>query len=304
MKCIICGQEKDSTIEHIIPESIGNREFITHKVCKECNSGLGRNIDGYVLNSFPVKLMRKNMGLTGKKGGNINIFPNMLKDDNGNKYLVRDDKPLKAPKIESDERKIHIEASTEEEALSLARKILKRQRVSDEKIEEIINTRSAQKKVLESPTFPIDIDIDLSIFMLFGIKIAYEYACEILGDLYWNDPIAKTLRTELQKGAMINKTKLELDFDLIRKHVNICDPISKKINDYINIMKNECKLPIRHICMLHPDAEGKLICQIILLNNELLTFTVLISEDISKYKSCFGINQVVCVMDDGSMCKI
>ena len=45
--CIICGQYRECSLEHIIPKALGNETLKTYDVCKDCNSKLGDNVDSY-----------------------------------------------------------------------------------------------------------------------------------------------------------------------------------------------------------------------------------------------------------------
>ena len=52
--CIICRKSKSKSelnIEHISPESIGNKSLIIDSVCKECNSELGNKVDYEITNN-------------------------------------------------------------------------------------------------------------------------------------------------------------------------------------------------------------------------------------------------------------
>lgn len=57
--CIICKKIKESSIEHIIPESLGNQRFITKNVCETCNNRLGGRVEKIIsdipLNRFYAK---------------------------------------------------------------------------------------------------------------------------------------------------------------------------------------------------------------------------------------------------------
>ncbi|MCL2673858.1 MAG: HNH endonuclease [Defluviitaleaceae bacterium] len=48
--CIICNKIKHESLfekrgDHIIPETLSKRNFVTHRVCKDCNGGLGGTVD-------------------------------------------------------------------------------------------------------------------------------------------------------------------------------------------------------------------------------------------------------------------
>ena len=70
MKCIFCNRtnldfdEKNCfTEEHIIPKALGNEDLILNCVCKECNSKLGKYIDGYFVDNMLLKLPRQTVAV-------------------------------------------------------------------------------------------------------------------------------------------------------------------------------------------------------------------------------------------------
>lgn len=60
-KCLYCGRKdgKFSSVEHVVPESMGNKELILPKgiVCDRCNNGILAQLDKYILNYGPIKFM-------------------------------------------------------------------------------------------------------------------------------------------------------------------------------------------------------------------------------------------------------
>lgn len=71
MKCIFCLQTGDifHTIEHIVPESLGNKEdFLEDGVCDQCQNYFGREIENYVLSKTPFGFWRTLAGTLTKKG--------------------------------------------------------------------------------------------------------------------------------------------------------------------------------------------------------------------------------------------
>jgi len=78
--------------EHIIPESLGNRSFVTHRVCKECNGGLGGTVDAALKSESKVAQVRFDRNVSTKQrdpsmsrnvtGAKIGEFSLMAKDKN------------------------------------------------------------------------------------------------------------------------------------------------------------------------------------------------------------------------------
>ena len=74
-KCIICGAipcnnnpETAITFEHIIPESLGNRNFGGYFLCKKCNGKLGELVDAKLCNNSLIASIRLYFNLAGKSG--------------------------------------------------------------------------------------------------------------------------------------------------------------------------------------------------------------------------------------------
>lgn len=70
-RCIFCQCEGDvfHTIEHIVPESLGNTDdILENAVCDKCQNYLGREIENYVLSKTPFGFWRTMAGTPSKKG--------------------------------------------------------------------------------------------------------------------------------------------------------------------------------------------------------------------------------------------
>jgi len=95
--CIICDTTKHEALfekcgEHIIPQSLGNRNFVTHRVCKDCNGGLGGTVDAAIKKEFKVGQVRfdRNVSMKQKNpflsrnvtGANVGEFYLMAKKRN------------------------------------------------------------------------------------------------------------------------------------------------------------------------------------------------------------------------------
>ena len=76
MQCIFCKERSDDSksIEHIVPESLGNREHVLPKgiVCDTCNSYFGIKIEKEVLAQGYFKYMRHIQDIETKRG---NLVP-------------------------------------------------------------------------------------------------------------------------------------------------------------------------------------------------------------------------------------
>lgn len=72
MRCIFCKNNSDNTksIEHIVPESLGNKEHVMPKgaVCDKCNSYFALKIEKPALDTDFFKHLRFRSGIESKKG--------------------------------------------------------------------------------------------------------------------------------------------------------------------------------------------------------------------------------------------
>ena len=80
INCIYCLQDRDGSIEHIFPDSLGGL-FKFKEVCKKCNEYLGQEVDSPLINNIFMQLKRMELKIPGKKGKIPNLFSNGELDD-------------------------------------------------------------------------------------------------------------------------------------------------------------------------------------------------------------------------------
>lgn len=288
MRCIICGKEKEPSKEHIISESFGNKSLCTYMVCEQCNKTLGQNVDVKLTDMFFNKILRSENGVTGKKGKRPKILPAVATGDDGKKYDLKGDTPKLIPNVvpdTEDPTHIRIEAANVEEAMQVARVYLGKHHF--ENVEEIITNAEKGEIQYSRPAFKIPITINFNWMSLAVCKIAYEYACEKIGDDYYDDPIAVIIRAELQK-ALQYKRASEIPEDMgktITPYVHFSSPEMTAFFHQIIGVDTIASGIFKHMIILMPDAEGKLICLISLLMNDACTYVVMLSENAGKYLS-------------------
>lgn len=68
--CLFCfGDGPFTTVEHIIPESLGNDDLLLRdEVCDGCQRYLGKEVENYVLSKTPIGVWRMLLGIRTKKG--------------------------------------------------------------------------------------------------------------------------------------------------------------------------------------------------------------------------------------------
>lgn len=280
IKCIICGEEKKGSIEHIIPEALGNKKLITKKVCEDCNTKLGDKVDYYLTEDFLFKILRKENNFTGKKNHDIKIFKSVLKDSKGDLYDINETEytaSLRPITIETEKGYIS-KAESIEEARDSARKKLERNGKTPEQINNILNKARVEKEVYEPPIFEIEFKTPLGKMLLAIIKTAYEYASEKLGDLYFEDELGEKIRSELYEVVYDEKN---INFEFI-KQIFMASP--NFVKQMINESKDNLKsLPVVHMIILHRDSENHLICNISFFLNPSLTYSIRLSDNADKY---------------------
>ena len=299
MRCIICDLENDGSKEHIIPEAMGNSKLVTYKVCEKCNNKLGSKVDKYLTDYIITKIIRKNLGFLGKEEKEIKIFPSILTDEKGEQYLFREDIPRKKALVETRDGVLHIEAESLEESLKIARKRLERMGKSEEEIHEILNTYRIGEKKNVQPTFSIPADIDMSRYLLAGIKIAYEYTCELFGESYSEDKVAKILRNQLYQASIADKKDKEcVDYKIIKQYASLPVKASIELKNSIKPILDTLQPKARHVIILHDSADHKMICEVFLCFMDFMSFTICVSEDAIKYLGDKGVRICVVLEDE------
>jgi len=64
MLCIFCSEERSPSLEHVFRLAIGGT-ITMNRVCRECNSTLGRRVDAALSDFLPIRIRRAKLGLAG-----------------------------------------------------------------------------------------------------------------------------------------------------------------------------------------------------------------------------------------------
>jgi hypothetical protein len=68
MNCIFCNSPNPKSVEHVIPESLGNDDLaLVDEVCSACNAAFS-SVENYVLTKTPIAFWRTLLGIRTKKG--------------------------------------------------------------------------------------------------------------------------------------------------------------------------------------------------------------------------------------------
>lgn len=283
MKCIFCNRtnidfdEKNCfTEEHIIPKALGNKDLILNCVCKECNSKLGKYIDSYFVDNMLLKLPRQTLGLKGQSGKIPNAFKEG-KDENGNIVKVDlDFKPTIIPRVENEDnngsQNIKIIAPDIKTGKKIAQKILKRNNVSESKVQEILEKVESTPIHSYRPTISYEFTIEPFRFYLEALKIAYEYMIFKVGDVYLNDETGRNIQDILNRAI---KGEFEKSCPSIE---NVCLMPSEM---YKLLSKS---LPENtHFLIFHAIPNNKVVVDLSLFLQRAFSFSVLVSNNAEQY---------------------
>ena len=285
-RCIFCHRTEEEfdaqnqwSVEHIIPLSLGNTQLKIYCVCKECNSRLGRFIDNHFVDNPLIAIIRKELVLKGESGRIPNPFKEG-KDQFGNKIRVDDSLNVSiVPKLSSEtiSGNTHyiINANSISEGKTMLATRLRREGHGKDYIEgmlRLVDDVAIHRSYLPKPAFDFSIDIDK--WAVFFLKIAYEYSCLKLGELYFDDDTSINIRQFLYKVICGEAN------DIISVRQWVIPTPSEIFNSLSFAAPLEMKV---HMLQLHPDKAGKLICTIYLFFKKLTSFSVLISDNAKNY---------------------
>lgn len=281
-KCIFCQKGENDfdrnncfTEEHIIPKALGNEILKIDNVCKNCNSGLGMYVDNYFVNHIILKIIRQYFGLRGQSG-KIPIAFEELKDENGN--LVRLDEKNNitlVPHVKKNGDITIFQASSKEEIRKMVQNKCHNINMKESEMKEILEkVEQTDFQVYSPKELKYSFSIDFNRFFMEALKIAFEYAIYILGNDYLMDLRAIEIQHYLKNaidGKMKEKCLNFVGVDFI--HSNI-----QKTLQFV-------KFKNYHMILIRSDSENRLIADVILFLESMISFSVLISLDANKYSS-------------------
>jgi len=234
IRCIFCGEHKESSREHIIPEALGNRYFVTYDVCTECNNRLGSEIDAPFVDDFLMRTARKALGIKGKQNSLPNIIAGTYEVDGGRKIRVDDEGHWSLlPAVKEENGAVQISASSKADGIRIVEENVKR-RLKREGIEWTEDVRAVlmkHLKITEQPVLPPETLPQRSDFraIYFGVlKIAYEYSSSILGGNYFNDEIAKACRRMLNNPSAASFEEIQRYIHHVPAPKDIVEPWTNK----------------------------------------------------------------------------
>lgn len=217
MTCIICRTEKTSSPEHVIPRALGG-SFVIHRVCRDCNNGLGAVDRGLIEHHASVE-RRVSLQLEGNRGTvpdpvaeairrpiatNIpNVNVRLSREAEG--YRVRVERHVDVTLVEqpNGQTRIDINLVVDENdggnAEMYLRSALRKAGIRDEdRLAAICAETLPRLEMRQGPaTIGVPVKKNDGGHHLGITKIAYEVAHHWLGDAWLDDPIAITMRRAL-----------------------------------------------------------------------------------------------------------
>ena len=230
-KCIICEKVKprsEFSIEHIIPEALGNKHLILYDaVCKMCNDLLGRKVDCGLTDNAVSQMYRFINQLKGKTDKIPNPFKKGYTED-GKLVVIDDDfKPyypnisVSIEDIDESNTTIHANGSDFDSLIKAINTKLERKgrrQLTHDEIEKA--KKSAVIKVEPSPPLNYSWVIDQNKIEIAVLKIAYELGYLYYGSTYLSDRTAKEIR-----GILCNYI--------------YCDKEPENVADYVEMLPTE-----------------------------------------------------------------
>lgn len=270
IRCIICGNTKPGSDEHIIPKSLGNEVLRMDMVCKVCNEGLGRYVDEHLVNNFLSQIIRQKLNLKGQSKKTPNPFAKG-KDLDGREIHINDEFKPKLPlRLEQNGDIVTTVGGTQEQAEKALKSKLARMGKTEPEIQELLN--NAERKVeCYQPKVTYSCEINMYKLLLGALKIAYEYMYLTFEEQFYEDTVAQEIRQVLYEATLGKFNKEYSEMQLMPKHIK---DIYSPYNDIY---------PNAHILSLIKDTANQLIVNISLFGCEALSFSVCVSKDASKY---------------------
>lgn len=207
--CIICHRDGvELSDEHVIPDAIGGYYHI-YSVCKECNSHLGDNVDIHLVNHWFIKASRHTKQLAGKKKNVPNPLVGDGVMDDGTQVRLEEDKSGKivahilaqSPIFSSDGKtgniSFSLDVKDEKQIDKIVQKVMIRNGIDPTKVKVV---KHQEVRQIEHPTITTHANIDLALFKIGLLKIAYEFAVDKIPG-YYNDSTARLFSEILHRAA-------------------------------------------------------------------------------------------------------
>lgn len=263
--CIICHKDGvELSDEHVIPDAIGGY-IHCYKVCKECNSHLGENVDSHLLRHYLIIGSRHIHKLKGKKGA----IPNPLTGDGvlntGEKVRVEDIDGVATPRIlpqspeisdDNKSGKITVDIKDEKLIPAMQQKMLKKMGVKPGEVTMVSHREVHQ---IEHPVVQMQAMVDLKNYKIGLLKIAYECCVELFPE-YENDPLGQKYAEILHNVAFEVDGALNRLDEVMFEGNGFQDPLEQVLSQFIDYTNQK-----RHLIILF-NHSGHLCCLVKVFN--------------------------------------
>lgn len=222
VRCIIRDHEADEGYEHIIPGVLGGA-LTTGDVCDDCNHRLSP-LDQFLASDWFMLLSRIRHQTPEWEEAATRLYGGSRLDD-GVFMRVKTDlrgmfeaKNLGGPPVveEKDGKVTRVlvrppQDAPFEELARLAKRVAKRHGLPIPTDEQLCHSLAQDTKTLDRLNLNFSFKIDLTALAVAGAKIAYEFACQTLGERYLDDPGAASFRELLTRDL----AEVREDHDLV-----------------------------------------------------------------------------------------
>ena len=230
MRCIICLNERDGSLEHVFPDAMGGTLTID-RVCQPCNSLLGATVDVLLTDHALILLKRNQLGIANRTGNTPTLhrafgLGSMDNDPDQRVRIIQDattghlqpsliHREMRTKTDDGNELiSVIIDASQESEIAKIIQRVRKREGFPPLNVEELtkqVESAKAQMGTIENPTIMHKMKIDTADYKRAIAKIIYEIAWLWLGELYLDDPAAARLRLYILSGVEDENIRGKID---------------------------------------------------------------------------------------------
>lgn len=194
MKCILCLEERPSTIEHVFPGG----SLCIDRVCDSCNSYLGAKVDCYLTDHWITKARRCELGLRGKSGQlpsaplrtRIDRVPGLELEIGNNRKTGAMTARVVNPVIKRPDGGVSVFALNPDDPEQMIGRMVERGTLG--------SAAAVARSVIHQPTVTGEVEIDQHDYRRAILKIAYQLAHRWLGERYLSDAVGAALRAALR----------------------------------------------------------------------------------------------------------
>ncbi len=305
--CIICRKKNVlRSDEHIIPMSLGGYAH-TWNVCKDCNSNFGSFVDKKLINHYLITWERYFYKLKGESKKAVKSpLEGTFAGADGEPYRVIEENGFMVPHMlrptftltpDGKQVTMAVDPKTKD-----PKKILEKYCKDNGLLYDPAQTIISSVQSSDSPWLNVSTTIDMSSFRLGMVKMAYEFAAELIPG-YLSDPEAIKIASILENSSYDRIDEIEfggngitdifpmifkdvIDFTKKKRHYIFLANISGKMYCFVKLFDVFC-LGIKLSDKSYPLADDNVILINDFENNSIHLFTILeLISRVSSFESC------------------